>query len=66
MRKKTTSGEPAEILVDLDYKSKSSIGYQRMPLNYQTAAQNKIRFKKNSSDLAEDIVLPMYGAGAFQ
>ena len=25
-----------------------------------------MRFKKNSSDLTEDIVLPMYGSGAFQ
>jgi hypothetical protein len=24
-----------------------------------------MRFKKNSSDLVEDIVLPMYGAGPF-
>jgi hypothetical protein len=32
MRKKTTSVEPPEnVMVELDYKSKSSIGYQRLP-----------------------------------
>jgi hypothetical protein len=62
LRKKTTSVEPPEIMVDLDYKSKSSIGYQRLPVNNQVIP-NKMRFKKNSSDL-DDIVLPQYGNGA--
>jgi hypothetical protein len=52
--------EPPEIMVELDYKSKSSIGYNRIPANYQ--ATNKMRFKKNSSDF-DDIVLPQYGNG---
>ena len=54
-------------MIDLDYKSKSSIGYQRMPPNNFSNGpnnnyHNKMRFKKNSSDL-EDIILPAYGLG---
>lgn len=71
LRKKTTSVEPPEIMLDLDYKSKSSIGgggvggggYQRLPLNLQMI-QNKIKYKKNSQDLVEDMVLPTYGIQA--
>ncbi len=61
LRKKNPSVEPPEIMVELDYKSKSSIGYQRLPMNNPIA--NKIRFKKNSSDM-DDIILPTYGIGA--
>ena len=57
LRKKNTSVEPPEILVELDYKSKSSIGYQRIPANFAVGPPNKMRFKKNSSDL-DDIILP--------
>lgn len=64
LRKKTTSVEPPDNLAmgELDYKSKSSLGYQRLPQNAGAAMTNNMRFKKNSSEL-EDIVLPSYGIG---
>jgi hypothetical protein len=54
-------------MIDLEYKSKSSLGYhtnmhnggaigagQVFPVNFNN---NKMRFKKNSSDL-EELVIP--------
>ena len=60
-RKGGSTIEPPEIMVDLDYKSKSSLGYthnpaQIMPVTGQLASK-LMHYKKNSSDM-EDFLAP--------